>query len=122
MIFELEKPMYDDFYAIWDKWIIKAKANNYKMVVITRFGTSTYATYKEWTDGAKKLKRPYLRPDDPMIFYGRHIKADVIKRDERKKLEAKQAEQEQTTTEDLKRKAEMITNNDTLRAKLGLKP
>jgi len=88
IIFNLEKPIYGSFYAIWDKWLKIAKERNLNIVVNTKEGTATY-TYKSYMDGAKKLERFYKNPNEPMIFYGKDILPDIKKREERKKVEKK---------------------------------
>jgi hypothetical protein len=88
IIFNLQKPIYGSFYAIWDKWLNIAKERNLNIVVNTKEGTATY-TYKSYMEGAKKLKRYYKNPNEPMIFYGRDVLPDVKKRKERKKVEKK---------------------------------
>jgi hypothetical protein len=88
IIFNLEKPIYGSFYAIWQKWLDIAKERNLNIVVNTKEGTATY-TYKTYMDGAKKLERYYKNPNEPMIFYGRDVLPDIKKREERKKVEKK---------------------------------
>jgi len=88
IIFNLERPIYGSFYAIWQKWLDIAKERNLNIVVNTKEGTATY-TYKTYMDGAKRLERYYKNPNEPMIFWGRHIYPDVVKREERKKVEKK---------------------------------
>jgi len=88
IIFNLEKPIYGSFYAIWQKWLDIAKERNLNIVVNTKEGTATY-TYKSYMDGAKRLERYYKNPNVPMIFWGRDILPDAKKREERKKVEKK---------------------------------
>jgi hypothetical protein len=88
IIFNLQKPIYGSFYAIWDKWLKIAKERNLNIVVNTKEGTATY-TYKTYMSGAKKLERYYKNPNVPMIFYGKDILPDIKKREERKKVEKK---------------------------------
>ena len=88
IIFNLEKPIYGSFYAIWQKWLDIAKERNLNIIVNTKEGTATY-TYKTYMDGAKKLERYYKNPNVPMIFWGRDILPDAKKREERKKVEKK---------------------------------
>ena len=88
IIFNLQKPIYGSFYAIWDKWLKIAKERNLNIVVNTKEGTATY-TYKSYMEEAKKLKRYYKNPNEPMIFYGRDVLPDIKKREERKKVEKK---------------------------------
>ena len=88
VILELHKPIYNSFYAIWDRWLNIAKKRNLNIVVKTKFGTSTY-TYASYMDGAKRMERYYKNPDEPMVFYGRSLMPDVTKRDKRKKIEKK---------------------------------
>ena len=89
MIFDLYKPIYGSFYGIWSKWIDIATKRGLKLVVHTNEGTSTFESAKEYLKGAKRLERYYKNPNEPMVFWGRGFLADVKKRDERKKLEAK---------------------------------
>ena len=88
IVFNLEKPIYGSFYAIWDKWLKIAKERNLNIVVNTKEGTATY-TYKTYMDGAKRLERYYKNPNVPMIFWGRSILEDIKERKERKKVEKK---------------------------------
>jgi len=89
MIFNLEKPIYGSFYAIWDKWLNLAKKNNYRLVVNTSHGTATFQNAREYLNGAKILKRYFKNPDVPMIFYGRDFLPLIKQREERKKWEKK---------------------------------
>ena len=89
MILNLEKPIYQSFFAIWKKWLDIAKRRKLNMIVNSPLGKSTY-TYKSWMNGAKKLKRFYKDPEVPMIFYGREILPGIKARELRKKQEAKQ--------------------------------
>jgi DNA-binding PucR family transcriptional regulator len=89
MIFNLEKPIYGSFYAIWDKWLNFAKKNNYRLVVNTSHGTATFTDVKEYLKGAEKLKRFYKNPEEPMIFYGRDFLPLIKQREERKRWEKK---------------------------------
>lgn len=86
VILDLHKPIYESFYAIWDKWLKIAKSHNLTLVVNSKFGKATYS-YKDWMKGAKRLERYYKNPDEPMIFYGRPLMPDVAKRNKRKKIE-----------------------------------
>ena len=88
IIFDLYKPIYDSYYGIWDKWLRIARDHKLNIVVKTKFGTSTY-TYSSYMSGAKKMERYYKNPDEPMIFYGRSVMSDVLKRVRRKKIEKK---------------------------------
>jgi hypothetical protein len=89
MIFNLEKPIYGSFYAIWDKWLNLAKKNNYRLVVNTSHGTATFDNAREYLKGAEKLKRYFKNPEVPMIFYGRDFLPLIKQRQERKKWEKK---------------------------------
>src|SRR3990167_3600284 len=86
IIFDLHKPIYESFYGIWDKWLKIAKVRNLNIVVKTKFGTSTY-TYSFYMKDAKKMERYYKNPNEPMVFFGRSVMSDVLKRDKRKKIE-----------------------------------
>ena len=88
VILDLHKPIYDSFYAIWNKWLKIAKARNLNIVVKTKFGISTY-TYSSYMDGAKRIERYYKNPNKPMVFYVRSLLPDIAKRDKRKKIEKK---------------------------------
>jgi len=87
VIFDLEKPIYNSFFGIWDKWL--RKAYNRKLVVKTPFGTATYKSAGDWKRGAKRFERFYKNPEEPMIFWGRDMKPDIDQRFERKKEEIK---------------------------------
>jgi len=88
IIVELHKPIYDSYYGIWDKWLRIARDHKLNIVVKTKFGTSTY-TYSSYMSGARRMERYYKNPNEPMIFYGRSVMSDVLKRDKRKKIEKK---------------------------------
>jgi len=119
MIFELEKPVYGSHFGIWDKWLRQAKEHNYKLVVITKFGTATYPTYREWVIGSRKEPRYYKNPDVPMIYYGRDVLPDIKARELRKKAEKKMTENVGQNTI----LAGMAQEDRAkLRAKLGLRP
>lgn len=121
MIFELEKPIYGSHYGIWDKWLRMAKEKRYKMVVITKFGASTYATYRDWLIGAKMEKRYYKNPDVPMIFYGRDVLPDVKAREVRKKAEKAISENVGLSQVLANAPEDEKARLDALRAKLGLR-
>jgi hypothetical protein len=122
MIFELEKPIYNSTFAIWDKWLKMAKDKHYKMVVVTSFGTSTYPTYKEWLIGAKKIERFYKNPNEPMIFYSRDVMPDVKAREVRKKAEKAISENVGLSQVLANAPEDEKARLEALRAKLGLKP
>jgi len=88
-IFDLEKPIYGSFYAIWDKWLTKTHNLGFKLVVNTSLGTSTFKNVDEYKEGAERLERFFKNPEVPMIFWGRHLKPDVDTRVKRKKAEKK---------------------------------
>ena len=88
MIFDLKKPIYGSYFGIWKKWIDIAKKRDLNMIVNSPFGKSTYKV-KDWLKGAKKMERYYKNPEVPMIFYGREIAPDIVKREERKAEEKK---------------------------------
>lgn len=92
VIFDLEKPIYGSFYAIWDKWITKAQHLGFKLVVNTSLGTSTYPNARAYLKGAERLERFFKNPEVPMIFWGRHFKPDVDDRKKRKKAEKRKVE------------------------------
>jgi len=89
MIFSLYKPIFGSFYGVWDKWIKIAEKRGLKLVINTNEGTSTFESAKEYLKGAKRLERYYKNPNEPMVFYGRGLLSEVLKRDKRKKLEEK---------------------------------
>jgi hypothetical protein len=95
MIFDLKKPIYGSFFGIWNKWLKIAKERDLNMVVNTPFGTATFK-YRDYMKGAKRLKRFYKNPNEPMIFYARSLLDDITKRTKRKKIE-KKLNQEFTT-------------------------
>ena len=86
IIIDLHKPIYESFYAIWDKWLKIAKSRNLTLVVNSKFGKSTYS-YQEWMNGAKRMERYYKNPDEPMIFWGKNLLPEIRKREKRKKIE-----------------------------------
>jgi hypothetical protein len=87
MIVDLHKPIYGSFFGIWDKWLKLARISKMQIVVNTPFGKATYKNYKEYISGAKKMKRYYKNPDEPMIFWGRDFLPDIKEREKRKKEE-----------------------------------
>ena len=87
VIFDLQKPIFQSFFGIWDKWLKRAEGK--RLIVKTPFGKATYQTAQDWLHGAKRLERYYKDPNEPMIFYGRDIKPDITKRYERKYQELK---------------------------------
>jgi len=89
VIIDLRKPIYQSFFAIWDRWLKIAKQRDLNIIVNSPFGKSTY-TYDSWMKGATKMKRFYKNPDEPMIFWGREILPDIKARIDRKKIEEKQ--------------------------------
>ena len=82
----MEKPLFGTKYYIRDKYIDIAKKRKLKLVLKTPDGIATY-TPKEWMTGAEKMEKVFLIEDHPMILFGKHIKDDVFKREERKKAE-----------------------------------
>lgn len=91
VIFDLLKPIYNQTYGIWDRWL-KHKPT-YKIVINTPNGTSTYKNFADYKKYAKRTERYYRNPNVPMIFWCRDIKQDVMERDERKVEEKKEIEQ-----------------------------
>jgi hypothetical protein len=89
IIFNLYKPIYGSFYGIWDKWLKIATKRGLKLVVNTNEGTATFENTKEYLRGAKRLERYYKNPNEPMVFWGRGFLPEILKRDQRKKLEKK---------------------------------
>lgn len=88
VIFDLQKPIYQSFFGIWDKWLKKAQGR--RLIVKTPYGTATYPSAKDWMNGAERLERYYKNPDEPMVFWGRSVKPDIKERFERKKKEMKE--------------------------------
>ena len=88
VILDLHKPIYESHFGVWDKWLLIARDRSLNIIVKTPFGTSTY-TYSSYMSGAGRMERYYKNPDEPMIFYGRSVMSDVLKRDKRKKIEKK---------------------------------
>jgi len=88
IIFELYKPIYGSFYAIWEKWIQIAIERKLKLVIKTPEGTATF-TVNEFLKKAKRLKRYYKNPNEPMIFWGLDLLPYIKQRDQRKKMEKK---------------------------------
>lgn len=120
VIFELKKPIYGSFFGIWDKWLKKAETLGYKLVIHTPFGTSTYRSAKDYLKGAKKLKRYYKNPNEPMIFWGRHLKPDIDERKKRKKVERKLEDASMPLEAKLKLKEKIRRENPDLARKLAL--
>jgi hypothetical protein len=89
MIFDLEKPIYGSYFGVWDKWLKIAKKFKLKIIINSPFGTSTYMSAKEYLDGAERIERFYKNPNEPMIFYCRHLKVDIDEREARKKAQRK---------------------------------
>jgi hypothetical protein len=89
IIFNLQKPIYGSYFGIWDKWLKKAQNLKLKIIVNSPFGTSTYKSAKEYLSGAERIERFYKNPNEPMIFYCRHLKVDIDKREARKKAQKK---------------------------------
>lgn len=89
MIFNLHKPIYNSTYAIWDKWLKKAKSLNLKLVINTPDGTAIFESVSEYLKVSQPIKRFFKNPNEPMIFYKIDILPFVKKREERKKLEKK---------------------------------
>jgi len=118
IIIDLHKPIYGSFFGIWKKWLDIAKAHDLNIIVNTPFGKSTF-TYSSYMKGAKKMKRFYKNPNEPMIFMGREFSADIIARDERKAKESKEKKIE-TNFFDMFSKMPDDKRAE-LRAKLGLR-
>jgi hypothetical protein len=88
VIIQMEKHLFGTKYYIRDKYINIAKRRGIKLVLKTPDGMATY-TAKEWLKGADRMEKVFNFPDQPMILFGKHIKNDVFKRDQRKKEERK---------------------------------
>ena len=92
MIFNLEKPIYGSFYGIWDKWLKIAKEKRLKIVINFSEGTVFYKNVNEYLSGAKRLKRYFKNPNEPMIFYGRDLLPDLL-RQKKEKMEEEKLQQ-----------------------------
>ena len=89
LIIDLHKPIFDSRFGIWDKWLKIARDRKLNIIATTSFGKATY-TYKDYMNGAIKMKRFYKNPNEPMIFYGRDFLPDIKARIDRKKKEEKE--------------------------------
>lgn len=87
--FKLEKPIYGNFFGIWDKWFYHI--GDKKIIIDTPNGRVVFNSLKEFLKGAKRLKRFYKNPDEPMIFYARDLtkKIDEYKKEILKKEQEK---------------------------------
>ena len=92
MIFNLEKPIYGSFYGIWDRWLKIAKEKRLKIVINFKEGTVFYKTVRDYLSGAKKIKRYFKNPNEPMIFYGRDLLPDFL-RQKKEKIEEEKLQQ-----------------------------
>ena len=90
VIFDLVKPIYGSYFAIWQKWL--DKAGDRYIVVNTKFGKATFANAGEYKSKAKRIKRYFKNPDVPMIFYALSFAPEIKEREERKKLETTKEE------------------------------
>ena len=118
IIFDLHKPIYGSYFGIWDKWLKIAKNRVLNIIVNTPFGKSTF-TFSSYMKGAKRMKRFYKNPNEPMIFFGREFSSDIIARDERKAKESKEKKIEINFFDMFSKMPE--DKRAELRAKLGLR-
>lgn len=88
IVFDLRKPIYGSYYAVWEKWF-KGK-ESWTVVINTPEGTSTFTNFSTYKDGADRMERFFKNPRVPMIFWGRDIKPDIHNRNERKGVSMKQ--------------------------------
>lgn len=88
VIITMRKPVYGSLFYIRDKYIKIARDKKIPLVIKSPEGTSTWDV-KDWMRGAKKMKKVFQFPDNPMILYGNFVQQAIEKRTERKKLEKK---------------------------------
>lgn len=81
----IEKLLGGRFY-INNKFLKRAKATG-KKLLLTYKDEKYLCTYKQWMKDAKRMKKPFLIPDCPMILYGNYVRRFIIKSEPKPKQE-----------------------------------
>jgi len=74
----IKKPIYDNYVGIRETYIWKAKRQGKLLKITTPHGTTIISPTK-YLDGADRIEKVFLRPDEPMILYCKNLKPDKIK-------------------------------------------
>ena len=72
---EIKKPIYANYVGVREKYILQAKKYHKDLRIITPNGTGTVSPSK-FLNGAERIEKVYLIPDQPMVLYCNHVKID----------------------------------------------
>ena len=68
----IRKPIYDNNVGIREKYIWQAKRQRKNLRIITPKGTTIISPDK-FLEGAQRMEKVFLRPDEPMVLYYKNI-------------------------------------------------
>jgi hypothetical protein len=68
----IQKPSYDSFVYVRDIYITRAEKTN-QLLRIKTPKHERICSAAEWKQGAKVMKKVFLKPDEPMILWGNYV-------------------------------------------------
>ena len=74
----IKKPIYDNYVGIRDKYIWQAKKYKALLRITTPHGTTIISPDK-YLQGADRIEKVFLRPDQPMVLYCKNVVPTKIK-------------------------------------------